>query len=460
LVFTKRLTPGTADELDACGSIRVLEVELSQPLPDVPAIDVMTGQRYQQAISLVRLRHQPLGVVELHLGENGLTAADYAHQVWHSLGPEINQHLLQHGLTEVAELEADGLSKVNVLGNGQTPGPSFVHLPPVSVVVATRDRTSSLATCLRSMLSMDYPEYEILVVDNAPSSKATADFIRHQYGDLPRVRYFLESQPGLGAAHNRGLREVEAPIVAFTDDDVVVDRHWLKELVKGFSHGENIACVTGMIFPMELETQSQVWTEQYWSLGKGFSRRVFDLQQNRSETPLYPLTAGVFGSGANMAFRTSVLRQLGGFDAALGAGTIARGGDDLAAFFQVVSGGYKLVYQPAAIVYHQHRRDYDGLRRQAFGYGVGLTAYITKCLIDRPRLLFSLVSKAAYGFSFVLNPRSTKPAGFPGELKNLERRGMIYGPFAYLRSRWQCRKFKQRPGPVEEPEGVRGVIHE
>ena len=460
MVFTKRWTPSPNNERNVCEGIRVLEVELSQPLPDVPAINVRTGQRYQQAISLVRLHHQPLGVVELCLGEHGLNATDYAHQVWRSLGPTINQYLLQHGLMEATDLEADGLRDVNVLGNGQTPGPSLTDVPPASVVVATRDRTASLARCLRSLLSMDYPEYEIVVVDNAPSSKMTADFIRQEYGDSPRVRYFLESQPGLGAAHNRGLREVEAPIVAFTDDDVLVDRHWLQELVKGFSNGDNVACVTGMIFPMELETQSQVWTEEYWGLGKGFTRRVFDLQENRPKVPLYPLTAGVFGSGANMAFRTSVLRQFGGFDAALGAGTIAQGGDDLAAFFQVVSSGYKLVYQPAAIIYHQHRRDYDGLRRQAFGYGVGLTAYVTKSLMDRPRLLFSLVSRAPYAFSFIFSLRSTKPAGFPRELKSLERRGMICGPFAYLRSRWQCRRFKQRFGTVQDSIGVRGVTHE
>jgi GT2 family glycosyltransferase len=454
LVFTRRQTPDLAYGRNICEPIRVLEVELSQPLPNIASFNSENGQRYRQAICLVRLYRQPLGVVELYLGENGINATDCAHLIWRALGSEINEYLLQHGLMEVAELEAAGLPGVTIPGEGPTPEPFLTNDPPVSVVVATRDRTASLATCLRSLLSLDYPTYEIVVVDNAPSSKATADFIRQEYGDSPQVRYLLEGRPGGGAARDRGLREVETPIVAFTDDDVVVDRHWLKELVKEFSVGEDVACVTGMIFPMELETQSQVWTEQYWGLCKGFTRRVFDLHQNRPKIPLYPYTAGVFGSGANMAFRTSVLRQLGGFDVALGPGTTARGGEDLAVFFQVICTGYKLVYQPAAIIYHQHRRDYDGLRKQAFGYGAGLTAYLTKSLIDRPKLLFGFASKAPYGFSYVFSSKSTKLASYPRELKNLERKGMIYGPFAYLRSRWQCRKLKQHLDPAEEPKGL------
>jgi GT2 family glycosyltransferase len=452
LVFTKRQALDLAPGPNNFGPMRVLEVELSQPLPNITAFNPENGQHYQQAICLVRLHHQPLGVVELHLGENGINATDCADQIWRALGPEIKEYLLHYGLhyglIEVAGLEVDGLTSKGSLSERQAPEPFSSNAPPVSVIVATHDRTSSLAMCLRSLLSLNYPAYEIVVVDNAPTSKTTADFILREYSDSSRVRYLVEDHPGLGAAHNCGLREVNNPIVAFTDDDVVVDRHWLTELVKGFSVADDVACVTGMIFPIELETESQVWTEQYWGLCKGFTRRVFDLHQNRPKVPFYPYSAGVFGSGANMAFRTSVLRQFGGFDAALGVGTIARGGDDLAAFFQVVSSGYKLVYQPAAIVYHQHRRDYDGLRRQAFGYGVGLTAYLTKCLIDRPTLLFDFVSKVPHGFFYAFNFKSHKLAGYPRELKNLERKGMIYGPFAYLGSRWRIRKLKQRLGPA------------
>ena len=86
-----------------------------------------------------------------------------------------------------------------------------------------------------------------------------------------------------------------------------------------------------------------------------------------------------------MAFRTDYLRRRRGFDAALGTGTIAMGGDDLAAFYDVVSDGHRLVYEPGAIVLHQHYRDYAALRRQTYGYGAGLGAHLTRCLIDDPR---------------------------------------------------------------------------
>jgi GT2 family glycosyltransferase len=291
------------------------------------------------------------------------------------------------------------------------------------------------------LLSLDYPSYEIIVVDNAPSTSATADFIRQTYGGSAQVRYVREDRSGLAAAHNRGLMEVEATIVAFTDDDVVVDTHWLAELVKGLNVAENIACVTGMILPAELETPPQAWIEQFGGFSKGFIRRVFDMSGNRTDSPLYPYAAGMFGSGANMAFKTSVLRDIGGFDPALGAGSAALGGDDLAAFFQVIIGGYTLVYEPGAIVYHWHRRDYAGLCKQAYGYGVGLTAYLMKTLVDRPGRLLDLVVRIPYGLVYALSPRSPKNiqklVDYPKELTNIERLGMLYGPFAYLRSRWQ-----------------------
>lgn len=188
---------------------------------------------------------------------------------------------------------------------------------------------------------------------------------------------------------------------------------------------------------------------------KGFPGEFFDLHENRDKSRLYPFAAGIFGSGANMAFKTSVIRDIGGFDLALGTGSGALGGDDLAAFFRVISEGFRLVYEPAAIVHHRHPRDSAGLRRQMFAYGAGLTAYLTKTLIDRPRLLADFAIRIPYGLAYALSARSTKnlrkPSNYPRDLTNIERIGMLYGPFAYLLSRWKRRKWRRHTGPPVEP---------
>ena len=426
---------------------RVLEVEIGQQLHDIPSFDEATGRFYQHAMALVRLHSHPLGVVELELPQQGLTADACAQQIWQALQVEINTHQSQDGLNEPSELAAAGLLATDLPKCVYERDIFLANAPFVSIIVATRNRPDSLSTTLDLLLALSYPNYEIIVVDNAPSTDATAALLRQKYGNARQIRYIRETRPGLACAHNRGLMEAQAEIVAFTDDDVVVDRYWLAELVKGFQAAEHVACVTGMILPAELETPAQMWIEQFGGYNKGFQRLIFDRAENRRKTPLYPYTAGVFGSGANMAFRTSVLREVGGFDSALGAGSLALGADDLAAFFEVIAAGYAIVYEPAAIVYHWHRREYAGLRRLMYGYGVGLTAYLTKCLVDRPQRLVDIAGRIPSGLAYVLSPQSPKNIkkvrGYPRELTQIEWKGMLYGPIAYLRSRWHIRNYER-----------------
>ncbi|MGH2409552.1 MAG: glycosyltransferase [Chloroflexota bacterium] len=416
-------------------------------MPDLGARDEATNQTYERALALVRLHSQPIGIIELRLEPDGLTAEEQARVIWRTFHEDIRAHMRLDGLPEPDGLGEDGVSTGTAPKCVRERDAMLADAPFVSVVVATHDRPTGLAETLRSLLSLEYPNYEIIVVDNAPSSNATADLIKETYGTLDRLQYVREDRPGLGCAHNRGLREVRGEIVAFTDDDVLVDRYWLARIVMGFSVAANVACVTGMIFPRELQTQAQMWIEQHGGFGKGCARRIFDLGENRIRNRLYPYAAGTFGSGANMAFRTSALRAMGGFDPGLGAGSPGVGGDDLAAFFQVIMAGHALVYEPAAIVYHLHRREYTGLRKQVHGYGVGLTAYLTKCLFDRPALLLDMTARVPQGLFHALSTRSPKnarkPHDYPRELMMLEMKGMLYGPLAYVRGRYQTRQVRK-----------------
>jgi GT2 family glycosyltransferase len=423
--------------------MRILEIELSQPLPDISTFDRKSGCYYSRARCLVRLHTQPLGLVELQLKENGILAGELAKHIWNNLGEQINEHLRQDDLSPVTGLDAAGLLCPGTLSCIEAREQFLTHAPFVSVIVSTRDRPEQIQGCLRSLLSLHYPHYEVIIVDNAPSTTATADFIQQTYRDVPQVRYIREDRTGLSYGRNCGMMVAKGEILAFTDDDVVVDPYWLVELARAFSIADDVACATGLILPPTLETPSQFWYEEYGGLSKGFACRIFDMKENYPKMSLYPYTAGRLGTGASMSFRAAFLRQIGGFDPALGAGRPTLGAEDLAAFFQVITQGYKLVYTPTALLYHPNYRDYTDLKNQIYSNAVGLTAYLTKSILDHPPLLFDLVAKVPYGLFFTLSTRSPKNSKksmhYPKELTSTELKGMLYGPFAYLRSRWAIR---------------------
>jgi GT2 family glycosyltransferase len=425
--------------------VRIVDLELSRPIPGLSALEPASGREYRRARLLVRLHEHLLGVIDVEIGPDGLSPQELADDIWEGLSSEINRHWQADGFPPVPVLEPFGLVE-----DGDQPRcahelDAFLQNAPfASVVIATHNRTESLAETISSLLDMVYPRFEIIVVDNAPATDDTASFIQQNYPGDDLVRYVREDYPGLSVAHNSGLKAVSASYVAFTDDDVILDRYWLANLIRGFFEAENVGCVTGMILPYEIETAAQAWIEQYGGFSKGFQPQVFDLKEHRIDHPLYPFAAGWFGSGASMAFKTDVLVDLGGFDPATGAGTIAMGGDDLSAFFQVVSQGHRLVYEPRAMLFHKHRREYQGLRRQAYGYGVGLSAFLTKTIFDRPQRLLTLASRIPAGLAYLFGAQSNKNAkklaDYPAELNRLERLGMLYGPIAYLRSRLRAKK--------------------
>ncbi|MFE3494341.1 glycosyltransferase [Streptomyces sp. NPDC059175] len=328
--------------------------------------------------------------------------------------------------------------------------PAAAPPPRTSVVVGTREGADRLARTLDSLLAQDHPDFEVVVVDNAPVTDATRDLLALTYPD--RVRYVREPVPGLAIAHNRGVAAARGEVLAFTDDDVIADPQWLTALSTPFVEDPRIGCVTGLILPARLTTPAQVLLESHGGFAKGFSPRTYDPARPPEDEPLFPFTAGRFGSGANMAFRADTLRAAGGFDPATGTGTPARGGDDLYAFAAVLADGHRLRYTPDALVWHHHREGLQDLRNQAYGYGAGLTAYLTALVVRRPALLPVLLACVPRGLAHARAMTAHRDGGdgLPGEhgggghpwpraLSRLERRGMLAGPLGYARARHRVR---------------------
>ena len=422
--------------------VRIGEIALERPLPSLapPSADAP----HRRALLLVRLHNEPLDGLVVDISPDGLPAERLAVLVWERCAQRIRAHLSHDGLEGELPLTAAGLKLNGGKPRCRREREQFVRdAPPITVIIPTRERPARLRRCVESILRSEYPaeRIRIVIADNAPQTGPTESLAEELATAHPgRIVYTREAAPGSASARNRGLEAVDTEIVAMTDDDVIVDGHWLCEVARAFSRHPGAGAVTGLLWPARLESAAEVWFEQYGGFSRGFEERVFDLDAHRpANEPLYPWNAGLLGTGNNFSFRTAALREMGGFDPALGNGTPALGGVDSEILLRTVLSGYQVVYEPKAIAHHAHRADYDGLRRQIYAYGAGLVAYYLKTILADPRFAVDFVRKLPAGVRWMLSADSHinvhKQDDYPAELVWIERRGMIYGPLGYLRSR-------------------------
>jgi O-antigen biosynthesis protein len=350
--------------------IKVLDLELSQPLPTLTGLAGYMGFK-----GIVRLHGVPLGYVELPIVNGGCSAASLGKAVLDQHSWAIVEQTLRQGLA--SPLKTDTLHIEDLL---RLPPPGFVgDYPLVTVAVCTRDRPDDIGRCLAAILQLDYPNLDLLVIDNAPPNGQTRDIVRSRY---PSVRYVEEPRPGLDWARNRAIIEARGEIIAYTDDDVVVDAGWVKAIAQAFVENPQVMAVTGLVVPYELETPAQVLFEQNGGFGKGFERQQYDVPLGE-KIPWYILGTGNCGTGANMAYRKSVFSTIGGFNPALDVGTVTNGAGDLEMFFRVIKAGYSLVYDPRAMIRHCHRREYAQLKSQLLNNG-SVLAYCTAAIQAHP----------------------------------------------------------------------------
>lgn len=383
---------------------------------------------YSRALVLVRWSGRPIGQLELPVEQGGITGEvlEAALQRWADWGFWCAWLHDSLGWDEVEDAFADK-----------------ARTPRATVAVCTHDRANELARCLHALMALPDDGQEYLVVDNRPSSDSSAR-VTARY---PRVRYVRQDEGGLNAARNRAIREARHEIVAFTDDDAFVDAGWLRGLCRNFGD-PLVRCATGLTLPAELETEAQQCFQRYAPFGRGYVRRVFDVAD------MNPMAVGPVGAGANMALRRAIIGELGWFDEALDAGTPSRSGGDHEMFSRILAAGYRIVYDPAALSWHRHRRTERELIETVRGYGTGVYAMWTRALLENRE--WSVLKQA---FEWLrsgqlpellrsLHPRRRR---VPLRLVVAELRGCLSGPAAYLSSRRALRR-RQRLGQRWNPD--------
>ena len=292
------------------------------------------------------------------------------------LGPELYEALARLG----SQLESDLASDGPKLGRAGSP----VLVPTASVIVTSSGNLPMLERCVRSIVASDYDDFEVIVVDNGPPSLDTPKMLLMQFPGERRLRYVEEPSTPVSLARNAGLARVETEVVAFTDEDVIVDRLWLRAGVEALLSEGGIGCVTGVSLPRERAAESRLTPEHWRGLREGLCRTTYRSLDARPERPDLPFAAGTLGSGLGIVMLTEAGRSVGGFDPALGPATLTRGGECLDLLIRLLRRGYALSYEPRAIVWRERPADAPGQRREVYRHGVGFGATLGKQLIAGP----------------------------------------------------------------------------
>jgi GT2 family glycosyltransferase len=426
------------ETFDSHRPIRIVDIDLTSPPRELPST---AGCRAVRAT--IRVHGVPVGEVSLPVTEAVDEAAVRRVALDSLLWPILRQ-LLRSALAAGGARPADADDLLR-----KCAGDRDSERPTVAVAVCTRDRAEDLERCLAALQLLDPPADELLVIDNSPRTHATRDVVAR----YPRVRYVCEPTPGLDWARNRAIAEARSDVIAYTDDDVIVDSRWVGALKRAFADLPDAVAVTGLVLPFELETRAQELFEEYGGFGRGFHRRVFRVDERNGERAVAQHGGtGKFGTGANMAFRRSIFAAIGPFDPALDVGTVTNGGGDLDMFFRVLREGHTLVYEPAALVRHRHRRDRAALVSQIENNGIGFYSYLCRNALARPEDRGDWLWLGAWWF-WTWNIRRAvlsilQPGQFQRDLSMAELVGALRGVRRYPRARRNAIALNRAAAPI------------
>lgn len=278
----------------------------------------------------------------------------------------------------------------------------------ISVVLCTYNRSEGLQKVLSNLARLTLPECsscEVIVVDNNSMDDTKAvveEFSRTRPGFF---KYVLESRQGKSFALNTGIGLAKGKIIAFTDDDVELDRDWLVEITKAFESFDCIG-IGGKIIA--------VWNCQKprWYVESGPYKLMEAIV--RLDLGEQPLELGKPVWGANMAFRRTVFEKYGLFRGDLGPNSEnSIRGEDSEFCWRLLRGGEKVMYAPKVVVYHpveEKRTKKNYFKSWYFDYGRALvrTGDIPEqaiCYFGVPRYLFRQYVEASAKWLCCLNPR-------------------------------------------------------
>ena len=253
-------------------------------------------------------------------------------------------HAIQDWAFGVTDADRSPKLSYHALGESfsRSPAEQLDATPRVSVVVCSYNGASTLRQCLESLGKLDYPDYEVILVDDG-----SKDDTQEIAADFPEVRNIRQENRGLSYARNVGYRNATGSLVAYTDSDCFADPHWLSHLVHAMNRTD-AAAVGGPNL-----TPEDGWLAGCIAASPGQPTHVMENEQVAEHIP-----------GCNMMFRKEALETINGFDP-----EFRKAGDDVDVCWRLQHAGYWITFAPGAFVWHHRRQNPRLYLRQQMGYG-------------------------------------------------------------------------------------------
>ncbi len=235
-----------------------------------------------------------------------------------------------------------------------------MNIGDISVVVCTRDRPEALRTCLESISRSLLLPREVVVIDQSSNDGAklvAAECISNS--DL-HIRYYQHNGIGHTTARNIGIRMSLGYIIAFTDDDCVVDKSWLQAICTAFEKS-CANCICGQTIAASHHERPK-------------SARLSTFRPLRPRTVRGLCNPLMVGRGNNMAFRRSDLLKIGGFNEKIGVGTSVYAGDDTDIFYRLILAKGTIAVTPEVIIHHAQPDNWQMVIRKKRGYAISFSA--------------------------------------------------------------------------------------
>lgn len=226
--------------------------------------------------------------------------------------------------------------------------------PKVSIIVCSYNGGKTLRDCLDSLDELNYPNYEVILVDDGSKDKTqeiVASFVKDREargGKLPEFVNIVQPNMGLSYARNAGAKAAKGDIFAYTDSDCMADPDWLYYMVHTLLSGDYVGVGGPNISPPAVN-----WVQASVSAAPGGPSHVLLTDVVAEHIP-----------GCNMAFHRAAFESIGGFDI-----EYRKAGDDVDFCWRLQSNGGAIAFSPSAIVWHYRRFTLDAFRKQQEGYG-------------------------------------------------------------------------------------------